>query len=67
MPEQDGFDVLEYVQDKGLDTPTLVVSGGGIAVDSEEALKAVEGLATAMITKPIKWDVLKAKIRELTG
>ena len=50
MPEMDGLQFLEIIQDKSPDTPVIIVSGAGVMADAIRALKLG---AMDFITKPI--------------
>jgi DNA-binding response OmpR family regulator len=57
MPEMDGFQVLEAVQKKIIDTPVIIISGVGTEKDTTKALKLG---AWDYITKPFQeLDILK--------
>lgn len=58
MPEGDGFDLMTFVKAQKMSVPTLVISGGGIALSSAVALEAIKKDATAVLHKPIKRQVL---------
>ncbi len=61
MPERDGFDVLNFIKSNNISVPTLMISGGGIALSSKAALAAIQEDATAVLNKPIsKNDLLDA-------
>lgn len=62
MPELDGFGVLRYVLGNSIDIPVIVLSGGGVTISSGDALKAVEGMAAAVIQKPVAFTELSQKI-----
>lgn len=67
MPELDGLGVLRYVTANKPGLPVLVMSGGGVTIDSSEALKAVEKIASGVLEKPIDCDDLIAKVATLTS
>lgn len=62
MPELDGFGILRYVLGNSIDIPVIVLSGGGVTISSGDALKAVEGMAAAVIQKPVAFTELSQKI-----
>lgn len=66
MPENDGFDVLFFIKKHNIDTPTIVISGGGITADVQSALKAAQEIASATIAKPVDFDALLSAIKSLT-
>jgi len=51
MPEMDGLEVLQRLQEQSPDTPTIVVSGTGVIHDAMEAVKRG---AWDYLTKPIQ-------------
>lgn len=65
MSGQDGFDVLQFIRDKNLDTPTLAISSGGETAIVEDLEEAVEGLATAMMSKPVDFTVFLSQVNAL--
>lgn len=62
MPEMDGFGLIRRLKEEGNQTPIIVLSGGGVTLKSEDALKAVENLVSGVLKKPIKCDELLEKI-----
>ncbi len=67
MPELDGLGVLRHMTANHPDVPVLVMSGGGVTIDSSGALKAVEQIASGVLEKPIDCDDLVAKVAALTS
>lgn len=67
MPEGDGFDLMTFIKAQKMTMPTLVISGGGIALSSAVALEAIKKDATAVLHKPIKRQVLIETIQTLLG
>lgn len=66
MPDLDGMGVLHYIRDHKADIPVLVLTGGGVTIKPEEALKAASGLASDVLTKPIKYGALLEKVDALS-
>jgi two-component system, NtrC family, nitrogen regulation response regulator NtrX len=50
MPQMDGFEVLEKIQEKGIKAPVVVISGHG---NIETAVEAVRGGAYDFLEKPL--------------
>ncbi len=67
MPEGDGFDLITFLKAQKLTIPTLVISGGGIALSSTVALDAIKKDTTAVLHKPIKRQALMDTIQSLLG
>tara|TARA_B100001989_G_scaffold249166_1_gene223993 strand:+ start:5845 stop:6204 length:360 start_codon:yes stop_codon:yes gene_type:complete len=67
MPEKDGYDVLNYIKAQGLNVPTIAVSGGGMIAAANDVAGAVGGLASEVLCKPIKFDVLTNTVKKLVG
>lgn len=65
MPEIDGFGVLRHLKSNSIDIPVIVLSGGGVTLKSEDALRAVSGLASAVMKKPVNCAALLEKIKEV--
>ncbi len=65
MPELDGVGVIHQLREMGDDTPVLVLSGGGVTINSSDALKSVEGLARAVLKKPVKYEELLDKVNSV--
>ena len=65
MPGVDGVGVLRFLQDQGNATPVLVLSGGGLTVNAENALKVVKNMADDVLAKPVKYEELLQKIDAL--
>ncbi len=53
MPVLDGIGVLRYVLAQEQRIPVIVLSGGGVTIGSQDALRVVEGMANAVLQKPI--------------
>lgn len=62
MPDQDGFDVLNYIDKHDIDIPVIAISGGGLAISGDVALKSIAMRVDVTLEKPIKPDVLKAAL-----
>ena len=61
MPEMDGYEVLAAIQEEGLDTQVIVVSGDV----QDEAVRRVMGLgATAFLKKPANPDELREALSQ---
>ncbi|MGH1455887.1 MAG: response regulator transcription factor [Alphaproteobacteria bacterium] len=65
MPNMDGFGVLRYLKNNNIDVPVFVLSGGGVTLNSDDALKSVEALATGVMKKPVKCGELLEKINSV--
>ena len=64
MPELDGIGLVKYIKEKRNDTPIIALSGGGVTIDSEDALKAVGSMVSGVLKKPIQYDELLKIIGE---
>lgn len=58
MPVLDGIGVLRYVLAQKKAIPVIVLSGGGVTIGSQDALRVVDGMASAVLQKPIVSDEL---------
>lgn len=67
MPEQDGFDVLDFMQENDCKVPTIGISGGGMAITGDVALKAVQTQVAHILEKPFKPEALMAAIDKVMG
>ncbi|MGH1403680.1 MAG: response regulator [Alphaproteobacteria bacterium] len=65
MPELDGVGLIHQLREMKNETPVLVLSGGGVTINSSDALKSVEGLATDVLQKPVKYEELLEKVRSV--
>lgn len=65
MPDVDGFGVLSHLRNQKIDVPVFVLSGGGVTLNSDDALRAVENMATGVMKKPIKCADLIEKINSV--
>ena len=66
MPDVDGFEVLDYIRGHNMNTPVLVMSGGGRRADYSFLQMAQQLGATSAIKKPFKLaSLLKAVTRLL--
>ena len=65
MPEADGIDVASYVRKYHPDIGIVVLSGGGITIDSTDILKAVDDLADVVFRKPVCLKSFKKSVFEL--
>jgi CheY-like chemotaxis protein len=66
MPELDGFGALYLLRSKGVKTPIFVMSGGGVTLNSDDALRAVEALDTGVMKKPVKCADLIERIQSVS-
>lgn len=62
MPDLDGVGVMRYLNKVEDKTPVLVLSGGGVTISSDDALRAVVNMAAGVLAKPVKCDELLEKI-----
>lgn len=67
MPEQDGFDVLVFMKEENIDIPTIGISGGGMAISGDVALKAVREQVDHVLEKPFTPEKLMAIIDQISG
>lgn len=65
MPVKDGIDVVNHLKTMQKRIPTIVISGGGITVSSDSALKAIENEVDIVLKKPINIKTLVDSINEL--
>lgn len=65
MPIKDGIDVINHIKKMDTPIPTIVISGGGITISSDNALKAVEDDADIVLRKPINISTLIDSINKL--
>jgi two-component system response regulator FixJ len=61
MPGMDGLQLQEMLASRGVNIPTIIISGHG---DVEKAVRAMKSGALDFIKKPYKGEVLLARIRE---
>ncbi|MDH5721769.1 MAG: response regulator [Alphaproteobacteria bacterium] len=64
MPEQDGYDVLNYIRKEKLGIPVIVMSGGGAVVAVDEILLTAKAFACDILSKPIQFDELTDKVKK---
>lgn len=62
MPVLDGFGLMKELSRRGIVVPVIILSGGGVTMDSAEALRVVENMAFSVLKKPIKCEVLFEQI-----
>lgn len=60
MPDKNGFEIMEYIKDAGIDTLPLVLTG---FASMESAIRAIQLGAYDFIQKPIDAETLKLIIR----
>ena len=61
MPNKDGFNILNYLEDKKLDIKIVMMTGGGVKISAVETMRAVKDQANIVLLKPIsKEDLLTA-------
>ena len=63
MPELDGMGVLNHLRSKEDTTPVIVLSGGGVTLSSEDAIRSVEGMVAGVLEKPVQYQELVHKIK----
>lgn len=64
MPSLDGFKLLEILNEKGLDTPVILLTGSTEAADEVRALRMG---AADYIRKPVQNDLLLLKVKRALG
>lgn len=65
MPNKDGFDVVKYMKANDLGIPVIVMSGGGVTISSEDALRAIENDVDKVLRKPVNISELNEAIKSL--
>lgn len=61
MPNKDGFDILNYLEEEKLDIKIIMMTGGGVKISAVETMRAVKDQANVVLLKPIsKEDLLTA-------
>ncbi|MFO0951232.1 MAG: response regulator transcription factor [Isosphaeraceae bacterium] len=60
LPGRDGFDVLERLRSRGLDTPVLILSARG---EVEDRVRGLDTGADDYLAKPFAWAELLARVR----
>lgn len=65
MPEMDGMGLVNYLDTQNIVVPLIVISGGGVTLKSEEALKFFESRAAAVFSKPLDYQKLLSVLAEL--
>jgi CheY-like chemotaxis protein len=64
MPGMDGLALLREIKTRRPDLPVVMLTAYG---DDERRRRAAEGGAADFVTKPVDFDVLKIRLRELHG
>jgi len=64
MPGMDGLALLREIKKRRPELPVMMLTAYG---DEERRRRADEGGAAAFLTKPVDFDVLKIRLRELHG
>ena len=67
MPVNDGFDVISDLKRRDFEGKIMVITGGGIALSAEAAIRAVEAMADMTIAKPIQKNDLIDAVASLLG
>lgn len=65
MPEMDGMGLVNHLDAGGIVLPIIVISGGGVTLKSEEALKFFESRAAAVFSKPLDYQKFLRTLAEL--
>lgn len=58
MPEQDGFDVVTYLETLDKDIAVIAMTGGGVTISAPVALAALESKVDATLKKPVSKEEL---------
>jgi CheY-like chemotaxis protein len=64
MPGMDGLALLREIKTRRPELPVMMLTAYG---DDERRRRAAEGGAADFVTKPVDFDVLKIRLRELHG
>jgi CheY-like chemotaxis protein len=64
MPGMDGLALLREIKTRRPELPVVMLTAYG---DDERRRRAAEGGAADFVTKPVDFDVLKIRLRELHG
>jgi len=62
MPEMDGLDLLAEIKQRWADLPVMMVTAYG---DDQRRCRARELGASEFLTKPVDFDLLKARLAQL--
>ena len=62
MPEMDGLDLLAEIKQRWADLPVMMVTAYG---DDQRRCRAIELGASEFLTKPVDFDLLKARLAQL--
>ena len=65
MPIMDGFDLVNFLKSEKIDIPVIAVSGGGVTLSSDNALKAIERDVDIILQKPVNIQKIKSAIDKL--
>jgi DNA-binding response OmpR family regulator len=64
MPGMDGFALLREIKNRRPELPVMMLTAYG---DDERRRRAADGGAADFVTKPVDFDFLKIRLRELHG
>jgi len=64
MPNLDGMGLVQKVNERHDHIPIIVISGGGVTLDSSAALKAVEESVFAVMRKPVDFEIMIQAVKE---
>lgn len=64
MPNSDGYDLIDYVR-AHTKSKIVVLSGGGVLINSENAIAPIKDKVDASYQKPVDTDIFLSGIRAL--
>lgn len=65
MPQLDGIALITLMRQSKINIPVIIVTGGGVTLRFDDAMKAVENMADAVLKKPVPLAILLEKINQL--
>jgi DNA-binding NtrC family response regulator len=67
MPDQDGFDVLSFIDENDVQAKIIGISGGGMAISGDVALRSIKARVSETLEKPFKPEALMEAINRVLG
>ena len=66
MPVKDGYDLIAFLEKSKIETPVIVMSGGGLTLSKESAIMSLKSNVDGVLEKPMSQEKMLTMVNQLT-